>query len=418
MNLRDIRVLYLREMRSALRDRTIVVAGILVPVVLYPFILWLTFTGFTFVSGQTADLKSRVMARNLSPAGWSFVQKLETNPDIELKTVSDPGLELRNGRLDALVELLPPESPSIDGDFRMRLTFDSTRSRSENAQARMEKQLQEFRNRELEHRAGQLGISGSSFAGFRVESSNISSNRQMAQLVLGLILPTFLLIILATGAMYPAIDATAGEREHSTWETIMTTATERQNVVISKYLYVATMSFIAGLLNLIAMMISLRTVLAPMFRLASDAAISIPLASIPIILLGAALMALFLSAVMLILASFARTFKEGQSMVSPFYVVIVAPLMFLSVPGLQFTPKLALIPVLNVTMMFREAIQGRFHWSLIGLTILVELACIGASVIAAASILKFEDVVTGSYSGSFARFASERIFRSKSLRKS
>src|SRR5215468_10691097 len=112
MNLHDIRVLYLREMRSALRDRTIVVAGILVPVILYPFILWLVFTGFTFVSGQTADLKSRVMARNLAVTAPALLQKLQTNPDIELKTVTDPNLEIRNGRLDALADFLPPESSS------------------------------------------------------------------------------------------------------------------------------------------------------------------------------------------------------------------------------------------------------------------------------------------------------------------
>jgi len=410
MNLRDIQVLYLREMRSALRDRTIVAAGILVPVLLYPFILWLIFTGFTFVSGQSADLKSRVMVRNLASTAPLLLDKLQNHPDLELKSVSEPIAEIRNGRLDILAEFLP----ATDRDFRVHLTFDSTRSRSENAQARVERQIDDYRTHELERRAGELGISTASFEGFRIETLNLSSNRQMARLVLGLILPTFLLIILATGAMYPAIDATAGEREHSTWETIMTTATARGNVVIAKYLYVATMSFIAGLLNLIAMMISLRTVLAPMFRLPDGAVISIPPASIPVILLGAALMALFISAVMMILASFARTFREGQSMVSPFYVIIVVPLMFLSVPGLQFTPRLALIPVLNVTMMFREAIQGTFNWPLIAVTILVELLCIGFSVVAAVSILKFEDVITGSYSGSFARFFSDRILRKKS----
>jgi len=45
-------------------------------------------------------------------------------------------------------------------------------------------------------------------------------------------------------------------------------------------------------------------------------------------------------------------------MVSPFYVVIMVPMMFLSAPGMDFTMKLALIPGDDVTMMFREAIQA------------------------------------------------------------
>jgi len=64
--------------------------------------------------------------------------------------------------------------------------------------------------------------------------------------------------------------------------------TPRSNVLIAKYLYVATMSFTAGLLNLMAMMFSLRAMLAPIFRRnGADLAISIPMESIPIILLGA-----------------------------------------------------------------------------------------------------------------------------------
>jgi sodium transport system permease protein len=218
--------------------------------------------------------------------------------------------------------------------------------------------------------------------------------------------------MLATGAMHPAIDSTAGERENSTWETVMTLATRRSNVLIAKYLYVATMSFTAGLLNLMAMMFSLRAMLTPIFRRnGSDVAISIPMESIPIILLGALLMALLVSAVMMILASFARTFKEGQSMVSPFYVVIMVPLMFLSAPGMQFTTKLALIPIMNVTMMFREAIQGTYHWPMIGITVAVELACIAAAMFTASTLLKYEDLVTGTYSGSFLKFALGRIKR-------
>jgi sodium transport system permease protein len=413
INLRDIRILYIRELRSALRDRTIVTGSILVPILLYPFILWLAYAGFTFVSGQSADLKSRVMLNEIPAANILLRQQLQSDPQIELKTVSDPHREIRNGNLDAFVEFVPGESASsISANFKAKITYDESRDRSDTAEARIEQKIVEFRSKELERRAGQLGISRAAYQDFWVESSNVSSNRQMVQFVLGLMLPTFLLVMLATGAMHPAIDSTAGERENSTWETVMTLATSRSNVLIAKYLYVATMSFTAGLLNLVAMIFSLRAMLAPIFSSnGMDVAVSIPLESIPIILLGALLMALLVSAVMMILASFARTFKEGQSMVSPFYVVIMIPMMFLSAPGMEFTIKLALIPVMNVTMMFREAIQGIYHWHLIGITVAVELACIAAAMLIATTLVKYEDLVTGTYSGSFLKFALGQIKR-------
>jgi len=376
-------------------------------------ILWLAYAGFTFVSGQSADLKSRVMLKGIPVTNALLQQQFQTDPRIELKTSRDPRHEIRNGTLDALVEFIPGDIPSgLDANFKANIIYDESRDRSDTAESRIEQKIVEYRTQDLERRAGQLGISRAAYQDFWVDTANVSSNRQMAQFFLGLMLPTFLLVMLATGAMHPAIDSTAGERENSTWETVMTLATRRGNVLIAKYLYVATMSFTAGLLNLMAMMFSLRAMLTPIFRRnGSDVSISIPMESIPIILLGALLMALLVSAVMMILASFARTFKEGQSMVSPFYVVIMIPLMFLSAPGMEFTTKLALIPIMNVTMMFREAIQGTYHWPMIGITVAVELACIAAAMFTATSLLKYEDLVTGTYSGSFLKFALARINR-------
>src|SRR5207249_2122603 len=206
-------------------------------------------------------------------------------------------------------------------------------------------------------------------------------------------------------------DSTAGERESSTWETTMTIGTSRTNVVLAKYLYVATMSATAALLNVTAMTFSMRTILAPLGGWIGTMSFQIPFRSLPVIALGAILMSLFLAAGMMMMASFARSFKEGQSMVSPFYLLVILPASFLQSPGLEFTPRLALIPIVNVTMMFREAITGTFHWRLIGITVVVELLCVAVALKLASIILAHEDVVTGSYSGSFVKFFKERLFR-------
>jgi sodium transport system permease protein len=108
---------------------------------------------------------------------------------------------------------------------------------------------------------------------------------------------------------------------------------------------------------------------------------------------------------------FARTFKEGQAMISPFYLLVVLPAVFLQTPGLKFSFPLALVPVVNLTLVVREAIGGVFHWPQIGVTLAVSMLLIAACLRLAAFILQFEDVVMGSYSGSFARFFRERVLR-------
>ena len=61
----DIQLLYVRELRSALRERNIVINGILVPIFLYPLMLWLIYTGITFVSGQTEGFASRMVLKGV-----------------------------------------------------------------------------------------------------------------------------------------------------------------------------------------------------------------------------------------------------------------------------------------------------------------------------------------------------------------
>src|SRR6185295_3680591 len=108
MNLKDIKVLYLREIRSALRDRTIVTNSILLPILLYPVLIWLVYTGITFISGQNDDLKSRIMLKNVPAAHAILRTEFETDKAVVLVDALDPDAALRRGSLDALVEFGPP----------------------------------------------------------------------------------------------------------------------------------------------------------------------------------------------------------------------------------------------------------------------------------------------------------------------
>jgi sodium transport system permease protein len=412
----DIRCLYWRELRSALRERSIVVNGILLPIFLYPLLLWMVYTGITFVGGQTQGFASRVTLKGLPQQHQALKDELKRDVRIELKDPGDPVGEIRAGGLDLLAEFLPPAEGAapLEGNFRVQLTFDDSRDRSRIARDRFKELLSHYRDGYFERQAGILGISRAQLQQFWIESRNVATSRQMGQFILGLMLPLFLIIMVAVGCMYPAIDSTAGEREKSTWETSMTLATPLTNIVAAKYLYVTTMATMAGLLNLTAMLLSMKAVLAPILGGDSDEmSFQIPLASIPLIVLATVLLASFVAAGMMIIASFARTFREGQAMVSPFYVAIFVPVLFLQVPGLQFTPGLALIPIVNVSMVFREAIAGTFHWPLIGITLAVEILCVVVALWLATNILHYEDFLMGNYGGNFAKFLKERVLGGK-----
>ncbi len=413
----DIRLLYARELRSALRERNIVVNSILLPIFLYPILLWLVYSGISFVGGQTEGFKSRVALKGLPAEHGILKTDLSQDSQIELTDSSDPVSDLKNAKMDVLAEFLPAQgaAASVPGNFTLKLTYDNSKDRSSIARDRITQKIGRYRDLYLEGKARDLGLTASQLQQYWVQGRNVATSRQMGQFILGLMLPLFLIIMLAVGCMYPAIDSTAGEREKSTWETLMTVATPRQNIVIAKYLYVATMASTAGILNLTAMLLSMKAILAPILGDRSEGlTFQLPLKSIPLILLVTVLLALFVAAGMMILASFARTFKEGQSMVSPFYIATFLPVMFLQVPGIELTPQLALVPIVNVALVFREAVAGTYHWSLIGITIGVEVLSVALALWLATLILRYEDFMLGTYGGSFVKFLKERLLRGRS----
>jgi sodium transport system permease protein len=408
MNLRDIRVLYWREIRSALRDRTIVTNSILLPMLLYPLMIWLVYTGFTFISGQNEELKSRIMLKDLPAAHQNLKKEFQADKAVVLVNSADATTEIRNGTLDALVEFVPPtSSSSIPENFATRITYDESRDASSQAQDRANQKISRYRESFLEQQGLKLGLSRAEIQNFSIAARYVTKGRQVGAFIFAV--PMFFIIMLAVGGMHPAIDATAGERENSTWETVMTAATSRANVFIAKYLYVATMAFTAAFLNLFAMMFSMGTVLAPLFG--ESAGLQVPLQSVPVVLIGAFLLALFVAAGMMILASFARNYKEGQSLISPFYIALIMPVLFLQTPGLAFTPKIALIPIANVMMMIREAFQGEYHWQPIAITLAMETLCVFLALRIAMLVIRHEDFILGSYNGSFAKFWKERVMK-------
>ena len=98
-------------------------------------------------------------------------------------------------------------------------------------------------------------------------------------------------------------------------------------------------------------------------------------------------------------------------MVSPFYIAIILPITLMQGSTQEFTVRTALIPVVNVAMMFREAISGNFNWPLIAITVAAEAAAVVVVLRVCMSILQYEDVLIGSFGGSFGKFVKQRLLK-------
>ncbi|MDX1493349.1 MAG: ABC transporter permease subunit [Longimicrobiales bacterium] len=434
MNWNQIGILYRRELRSALRERTIVVNGILIPIFMYPIMLWAIFTGMTFVQGINEGFVSRVAVENAPPErhaalldtlrslegvqllgvpdddGGDFAENLGSTGDAG-ESPTDWRSALASGEVDAVVSFRALPGDALEGNFAVDVQYDRAEERSRRAESRVRRVVADYRADWVASEGEARTLTEADRTVFAVVGENVSSSEDIGQLLLGQMLSFFLVIMVALGCFVPSIDTTAGERERSTWETLMTVSASRTSIVTAKYLYVATLGIVAGLLNVVAMMVSMGAVVRPLLAGTDDAiTFSIPWLAAPVMLAGAIALALFFSAAMMILAAFARSFKDGQAMITPVYWLVFIPILLGDQSDVNLSLGSALIPIGNITMMIRDAIGGVFLWEWIAVTLLFTLALVALLLLLARQILKFEDFLLGAFDGSFWRFAKDKLF--------
>ncbi len=413
----QIWTLYRHEIRSALRERSIVIASILVPLIMYPTLLWVGFSAVSFLQGQAEAVTTRVGVAPVPELHQPLVDSLAADRRIQVVPWEGPdgaaATEIARGRMEAWMELTPPDQAgaAMEGNAQVRVLFTGVREGSRSALDRIEALTDEHRNRWIAEWRSELGVADAVWGDYAVVMEDQATSEDITRFILALLVPLLTLIMVALAAFYPAIDATAGERERNTWETLMTVSAPRSAIATAKYLYVATFGAVGGLLNLAALAISLRWILAGAGNGMGEELVQggIPFSAIPVIVAGTALLGLFVAAGMLVFAVFARNFKEGQSMITPFYVVILLPALFLQSPNLEFTTGLAAVPVVNVALLLRGAILGDIPF-LAGLITLISMA---VSVVAAVALAQFvmrrEEVLLGTGTGGFWGFITRTL---------
>ena len=117
-----------------------------------------------------------------------------------------------------------------------------------------------------------------------------------------------------TGAVYPAIDLTAGERERGTLEALMAAPVPRLGLLIAKYIAVMAVALLTATANLLAMSVTLlSTGLGPLVFGEGGLSVLLIVQVLGLLVLFAA----FFSAILLAITSFAQL-QGGASLLDTF----------------------------------------------------------------------------------------------------
>ncbi len=387
MNVQRAGTVFKKELVDILRDHRTLVAMVLVPILLYPLIM---LGAIQAVSSNTADVaQEKIILAFQNQYDWHDVVKplLEIELDIvhrrrsqavargatqdELDAIGTP-LADRLGEARITVQLDEAVRQRVVGcgivvedqgwagnesnaPIVITLKYQPEDLRSEYAANRVREALErvaEF------HAANQLrarGVDPRVATPIKFQNDPLSTTGS----VLGLVLPLVLVLMTITGAIYPAIDLTAGERERGTLESLMVCPIPNIDIIVGKFLVVTTIAIVGAALNLASVTVTLyASGLDQALSESGGAGSGIPLHVLPIILLSLIPFAVFISALMIAVCSCGKSFKEAQNYVTPLIIAVVAAGGIAALPGSKLEGIMMVTPVANMVLLTRELLSG------------------------------------------------------------
>lgn len=381
-----------KELREILRDRRTIMTLIAMPLLLYP-LMSVVFLQFSLVSQPTAketptyhigvltQREAQVLVKRLDagrrvlpvPTGNKSDSK-QPNKLPEIEVVRDhlarepiteaerkDSLEklaqiLQGGNLDLIVVLPTLTSDDVQdaqpgGRWLPCQVISAAHSPTgREALAHVETLLAAANEKDLKDRLNVPGP-GPPITLLSLQRITLETSVGDGLISLSALVPLILILMTITGAVYPAIDLTAGERERGTLEILVAAPVPRFELLTAKYVSVVAVAVLTAIVNLICMTITVKwsgvSKLLPGLQELSPVLL---LQVLALLLLFAA----FFSAVLLCLTSFARSFKEAQAYLIPLMLASLAPGIMAMMPGLKLGGVLTVLPLVNIVLMARD----------------------------------------------------------------
>jgi sodium transport system permease protein len=398
MSLRDIAIVYRKELLDLLRDRRTLISMIVVPVLVMPLLMTgMGTAAVKLVSNARKEIpKVMVLGGEDSPETMEALRALHAIELIPARP--DYTNQIADKIIRAAVEIPKGFDAALASGDRttVRIYIYGGEMRSSFGAEAVEQFFNHLRDMTVSERLAARNVPEKVLHPFDVRQTNVAPAKKVSGNLIGSIIPYLIILMCMTGAMYPAVDLTAGEKERGTMETLLCSPVARTDLVLGKCLMVLTASLVTTLLSLASTGGSF-VLLKKVVLSASKSAVSLPLTiDMPSLAAVFAMMlplALFFSATLLAIALFSRSSKEAHSYLQPLLIVIIIPAVASVLPGVELNYRLALIPVLNVSLVSKEVLSGTFHWNYIALIFGSTCVYAAAALFGAVALFKRESVL-------------------------
>lgn len=353
-----------KELTESFRDRQTIIYAVAMPLLLYPVVFFVLLQGWAFLKSRSEARTAEVVVAGAAltlPDDWEATFLGDTDePGSVTVAARDEAWDLeRAGEhlrehpdTDAVLTFDATADPP-----RAQLVLDSSRAGAELAEERLRERLLGLIEEARDERRTQLGLDEDALVPFRFETLDLATKKDLGGFLLSFMLPLFFVVMSVTGAFYPAVDMTAGERERKTLETTLALPVPPLAFACGKLAATAVLSLFAALLNLLGTGLAAATLLAGLPG-GGSLDVEVPLGALVSFFPFAVLFTVFAASVILAAMSWAKTYRQGQSLFGGIQLAFFVPAMVTAMPGLALTPGLACVPVVGAVLLFKERLQS------------------------------------------------------------
>ncbi|MBB6215775.1 sodium transport system permease protein [Anaerosolibacter carboniphilus] len=353
MNWKHVKIVLEKEIKGLFRDKRTWIASILIPTLLFPILFNLMGTGMNRVEKSVnAGIKIAVEA----PAdGKNVIKVLNEDPIIEIVEEENPSEALEKGRIKAIVKI----GKNFDQKLRngeqgdITINYDESSTESSFALPKIKEVLDSYGNQIVAQRLSAYGMDPTILTPIELKEKTITKEESGPGLfILSFLLPLLLVLYPIIGGMPVSIDLAAGEKERQSLEPLLSTGASRLSILIGKYVTVTFASVLGVVASLTGLIIASKT--SPEM-LPTNITISVP--GILIMACVSIMIAMIVSAILLVISIFARSYKEATTYMSPLTIVLMVPAYLTMFSDIKTTSDVMFfIPILNAVLLIKEAL--------------------------------------------------------------
>jgi sodium transport system permease protein len=396
---KNVRLLFSKEIVGAVRDRRTLILTVFFPLFFYPLIVAVMghFNTAEQVRLDTMTPTVIIVDRSGDDKFHSYVEKTGDfyplfSTDVER---GKQGLQDKSGQVLMSVDKTDG-GPGIGLDIT--LYYDQTDQTAVIAAARVRDFLQGYLQEVLSDKLDALGLDYNSLSPpLTLTVENVATSESVGRMILSRLLPYFMVLAILTGAMGLGAEITAGEKERGTIATLLVSQLSRTEIVLGKFFTILTVSLVSSLLSAFGLLIGVRFFGGDLAMTGGangmQATFALSLGAFGWLLVVLIPLAIILSALVVIVGSFARSQKEASTYLMPIYMVIVLIGLISMTGGVSFVGARFLIPVANALYALQEIIIGNLQFSHLLYTLAANVVCGGLLIAASIRVFKREAVL-------------------------